>query len=161
MELKYICLHWTAGGLSPNASDKKHYHFSVDSKGVVHAGRYKPEANGKQLSNRDKYAAHCGGGNSFRIGIAVCGGPKGFKHGAFTRDSYEAACKKIAELCVKYGIEVTPETVHTHYEFGLRHPSTRSAGKIDINQLPWDPTVKPQDVGDSMRNTVKWYQSQL
>lgn len=153
-KLQRICLHWTAGGLTPNAVDKKHYHFIVDFEGVVHVGIYKPEANGKQLSNRDKYAAHCGGGNSFTIGIAVCGGPKGFKFGTFTQASLESACKKIAECCKTYGIKVSAETVYTHYEFGLRHKGTDSAGKVDINQIPWDPTIKPNAVGNYIRQRV-------
>ena len=160
-KLKRVCIHWTAGGLIPNAVDKEHYHFIVDFEGGVYAGNHKPEANGKQLSNRDKYAAHCGGGNSFTIGIAVCGGPKNFKLGAFTKASFEAACKKIAQLCIQYGIQVSADTVYTHYEFGLKHPATDSAGKIDINSIPWEPQLKPHEVGDWIRTKIKWYQSKL
>ncbi len=156
-QLQRICLHWTAGGLTPNAVDKQHYHFIVAGDGTVVSGKYTPEANGKQLTNRDKYAAHCGGGNSFTIGIAVCGGPKGFKPGTFTQASLESACRKIAECCHYYGIGVTPETVYTHYEFGLRHAGTDSAGKIDINQIPWEPSLSPKAVGDYIRQRVTSY----
>lgn len=156
-QLKRICLHWTAGGLTPNATDKQHYHYICAGDGSIHLGKYTPEANGKSLTNRDKYAAHCGGGNSFTIGIAVCGGPKGYKPGVFTEISLERACKEMARCCLHYGIAVSPETVYTHYEFGLRHPGTDSAGKIDINQLPWDDSVKAQDVGHLIRRKVSGY----
>ena len=155
--LERICLHWTAGGLSPNATDKRHYHYIVDAQGTVHLGTYKPEANGRQLTNRDKYAAHCGGGNSYTIGVALCGGPKGYKLGEITKISLERACEEMALCCIKYGIKVSPETVYTHYEFGKRHPGTDSSGKIDINQLPWDATIKADKVGDHIRSKVKWY----
>ena len=42
----------------------------VDKNGSVKSGKYTPEDN---LNCKDgKYAKHCGGGNTGRIGIAVC-----------------------------------------------------------------------------------------
>ena len=61
------------------------------------------------------------------------------------------------EFCKKYGIEITPETVLTHYEFGKSHPKTTSAGKIDIIFLPPFSWVEPQEVGKFIRTKVKWY----
>ncbi|MFN7310267.1 MAG: hypothetical protein ACK5T0_02745, partial [Vampirovibrionales bacterium] len=89
--------------------------------------------------------------------LAVCGGPKGFKAGTFTKASLEAACQKIAECCNFYGISVTPNTVYTHYEFGLRNKGTDSSGKIDINQIPWEPSIAPQAVGNYIRQRVSSY----
>jgi hypothetical protein len=160
-QLKRICLHWTAGGLTHNATDKEHYHFICAGDGSIHLGKYKPEANGKSLTNRDQYAAHCGGGNSFTIGIAVCGGPKGYKYGTFTQESFERACEEMARCCLHYGIAISEDSIYTHYEFGKKHPGTDSSGKIDINQLPWDPKVKADEVGDVLRKKVNWYLQKL
>jgi hypothetical protein len=100
MKLKRVCLHWTAGGLIPNATDRRHYNFIVDHTGRVHRGIYPPEANARQLSNNDTYAMHCAGGNSFTLGVAVCGGGRGHRHGEFTRKSLESACEWIARFCL-------------------------------------------------------------
>lgn len=62
-----------------------------------------------------------------------------------------------AELCKKYNLSVTPDTVLTHYEFGKSHQNTSSVGKIDITILPPYLSVKPQQVGDFIRKKVKWY----
>ena len=62
-----------------------------------------------------------------------------------------------AKIAKKYDIEITPETVLTHYEFGKSHPKTTSAGKIDIIFLPPYSWVEPQEVGKFIRTKVKWY----
>lgn len=159
--LKRVCLHWTAGSLSVNSVDKRHYHYIVDGQGVVHNGIHKPQSNAKQLSNRDKYAAHCAGGNSYTLGVAVCGGFKGYRLGAYTQKSLERACELIAKVCKNEGIEVTPDTVYTHYEFGKKHPNTDSGGKIDINQIPWDTAISPNEVGNEIRRKIRWYMARL
>ena len=160
-QLKYICIHWTAGGLKANAIDRRCYHFIVQDDGSIVAGVHKPEANAKRLSNRDRYAQHCGGGNSFAIGIALAGGGKGHRHGEITRVSFEALCRKVAEECVKRGIPITPKTVYTHYEFGKRHPRTDSAGKPDISNLPFEPNLKADEIGDYIRSKIVWYRERL
>lgn len=159
MTLKRICLHWTAGALRPNPLDLKSYHFVINGDGEVLTGTHKPETNIPPL-NTGKYAAHCGGGNSHTIGVALAGGPKGYKFGEVTKISFEAGCKLLAELCDRYDIPVTPETVYTHYEFGLRNPLTSSRGKPDINNLPWEPDLKAEAVGDHIRTKVRWYQNE-
>ena len=49
----------------------------------------------------------------------------------------------------------------THYEFGLKNPKTTSKGKIDIIYLPPYPTIKKENIGDFIRNKIKWYSSHL
>lgn len=71
---------------------------------------------------------------------------------------FERTMEFCAELCTKYKIETTPQTVLTHYEFGLQHPQTTSAGKIDIAYIPPYPWVKKEDVGSFIRAKVKWYE---
>jgi hypothetical protein len=70
--LKKICLHWTAGPSTQTGIDHQHYHFIVDGRCVIHEGRFRPQDNIPPLSN-GHYAAHCGGGNSWCIGVALCG----------------------------------------------------------------------------------------
>lgn len=158
--MKRIVLHWTAGGNYPNIADLEHYHFVIDKNGKVYNGKFKPEAN---LNCSDgKYAMHTGGGNTGSIGIAVCG-MANYK-GKLTDTKYPLTAVQVekmfalsAELCKKYGIPISPDTVLTHYEFGLAYPKTSSAGKIDITCLPPYLSVKPTQVGDFIRKKVKWY----
>jgi hypothetical protein len=159
-----ICIHWTAGGHFPNAVDFQHYHFVVDALGNIHKGRFTPEANvprnGQHLSDKEAYARHCGGGNSFAIGIAACGREAGHPQ-ALTQTSVEALCKQVAVLCKHYGIPINEASVYTHYEFGQLHPSTSSRGKIDITNLAWMPRLQPADIGDYLRGKVQWYLDKL
>jgi len=112
------------------------------------------------------YAAHCGGGNTGRIGVALCG-MAGFKSRQFvgayplTKKQCEAGFKLLAELAKEYKYIITPQTVQTHYEFGKANPKTSSAGKIDIIYLPPYPDIKQDDVGEFIRSKVKWYYSKI
>lgn len=140
-----IILHWTAGSYYPTACEKNCYHFLVDKDGKTHSGNYKPEAN--LNCNDGEYAAHTGGGNTGAIGVAICA-MAGFKSKSYignypiTAKQFEAAMKLCAELSLKYNIPVSAETIMTHYEFGIKHPSTTSAGKIDIIYIPPYPWVE-------------------
>ncbi len=164
MSLKRIILHWTAGQNKPNSTDITHYHFLIDGDGKIHCGKYKPEDN---LDCSDgKYAKHTGGGNTASIGIAFCGmlgfcNSKQAGSHPLTKKQCEATFKFIAEQCRKYKISITSETVFTHKEFGDSHPKTTSCGKIDICYLPPYPEVKPAEMGDFIRNKVKWYYERL
>lgn len=155
-----IIIHWTGGGWFPNATDKAHYHFLIDKNGKVINGKFKVEDN--ENCNDGKYAAHCGGGNTGAIGVSMCG-MYGFKSskavGSYplTKTQCEACFKLVAELCKKYNIKITPQTVLTHYEFGLAHPKTSSAGKIDIIHFPAYNNIKQLEIGSFIRNKVKWY----
>ena len=70
-KIKRIIIYWTAGGWFPNATDKEHYHFLIDKNGKTINGKHKVEDNIN--CNDGKYAAHCGGGNTGSIGVAMCG----------------------------------------------------------------------------------------
>ena len=133
----------------------------VDDKGNVHNGKHKVEDN--ENCNDRNYAAHTGGGNTGSIGIALCG-MAGFSSrqsiGKYplTKVQCERTFKLIAELARKYHIAINPQNVLTHYEFGLKHPNTTSAGKIDIIYLPPYPDVTQAEIGNYIRNKVRWYQ---
>lgn len=137
--MKGIVYHWTGGANAPNDLDRKHYHFLVDSDGVVHEGDLRPEAN---LNISDgNYAAHTRAFNTGRIGIGLCG-MLGAKEHPFSPGDYPltekqivAACQLGADLCDTYGIEVTKYTVNTHAEVEVVH-GIPQPGKWDINWLP-------------------------
>lgn len=153
-----IIIHWTSGGWFPNATDKEHYHFLIDKNGKTINGKYKVEDN--ENCTDGKYAAHCGGGNTGAIGVAMCG-MFGFKNsknvGSYplTKVQCEACFKLVAQLCKKYLINLN--NVLTHYEFGLSHPNTSSKGKIDIIYLPVYPEIKQNEIGVFIRNKIRWY----
>lgn len=159
-KLNKIVLHWTAGSYTPNSVDLQHYHYLIDKNGRVNYGFYKPEDN--ENCNDGRYAAHTGGGNTSAIGVALCGmlgytSPKHVGSYPLTKVQCEAGFAFVAELAEKYNIPIDAEHIMTHYEFGKAHPRTTSAGKIDITYLPAYPEVKQDQVGDFIRNKIKWY----
>lgn len=163
--LNKITLHWTVGRNTPTLDERKCYHFLIDSSGLVYKGVYAPEDNIN--CNDGKYAAHTGGGNTGNIGVSFCGCyvPKGthVKDSKYplTRAQLERGFKLVAELAKKYNIPIDKDHIFTHYEFGLLHPKTKSAGKIDITYMHPFPEVSAKECGDFIRNKVKWYYKNL
>lgn len=150
-----IVWHWTAGNYYPCAVDLEHYHYIIDKDGKVHTGNYKPSDN--LNCNDGKYAAHCGGGNTGRIGIALCcmkddDTPP-------TKKQVETMCKLSAQLCLAYEVKVID--CITHAEYGSTHPNTSSRGKIDINILPYAKVSGIKAVGDYLRNKTQWYYQKI
>ena len=159
--MKKIIIHWTAGPYDRTQADYLHYHYTIGPNGEIDHGKFDVEANNPPL-RAGRYAAHCGGGNSYAIGVALRGmagyvSPSNVGKYPLTKKQCEAAWQFIAGLCKGYGIEVTENTVSTHYEYGKKNPKTSSAGKIDITFLPHEPHLKPNQVGDYIRNKVRWY----
>lgn len=160
-KLNKIIVHWTAGHRTANKEDKEHYHYVIDVDGLVHTGIYSPEDN--QNCQDGKYAKHCGGGNTGAIGVAICG-MYGFnsktkkckdEKDMISRLQAESMFAWIAYLCKKY--DISYNQVLTHAEFGLAHPKSESAGKIDISYIPWENLSGIKECGDYIRNKVKWY----
>ena len=158
--LSKICLHWTAGSNKPCDTDLKAYHFLVDTNGRIYPGTHKPEDN---LNCKDgNYAAHCGGGNTGCIGISCCGmykfdlKSKQTKY-PLTQKQVESMCNKVAELCIKYEIQINENSVFTHYEFGQTHPKTSSYGKIDFTYISYLPNLQKERIGNYLRNKIQWY----
>lgn len=162
--MKRIILHWSAGSYKPNSTDMAHYHYLIDGEGEIKEGFCKPEDN--LNCNDGKYAAHTGGGNTGSIGIALCGmagykSPTYIGHFPLKQIQFERAFKLAAELCKTYNIPISAQTVFTHYEFGRQHPNTSSAGKIDINFIPYLPNLRAENVGGFIRGKVKYYYEKL
>ena len=158
--MKRIIIHWSAGGYYPTDFEKEHYHFLVDKDGKIHTGKFRPADN--EFCKPGRYAAHTGGGNTGSIGVAFCA-MAGFKNSAQTgnfpilKKQFECAMEFCARLVNKYGLEINPQTIMTHYEFGLKNPRTTSAGKIDIIYLPPYPWLSRDDIGSFIRSKIKWY----
>lgn len=158
--MKHIIIHWTAGSYYPTEYEKKYYHFLVDKDGKVHSGKFKPENN--EICKPKCYATHTGGGNTGSIGVAICA-MEGFKNKncvgnyPILKKQFESTMKFCAELAIQYKIEITPNTIMTHYEFGIKNPKTTSAGKIDIIFIPPYPWVSKEEVGSFIRTKIKWY----
>ena len=87
----------------------------------------------------------------------------GFKNQNFVgkypivKKQFESTMEFCARLIKKYGLEINPQTVMTHYEFGIKNPKTTSAGKIDIVYLPPYSWVAKNEVGSFIRSKIKWY----
>ena len=159
-----IIIHWTAGAYMPNSTDLRHYHYLIDKNGRINYGIFKPEDNENCYDG--KYAAHTGGGNTGAIGIAMCG-MYGYSSAnnrggdPLTKIQCEALFSFAASIAKKYSIPIDANHIMTHYEFGLKNPKTTSAGKIDIVYLPPYPEIKTQEVGNFIRNKIKWYYNKL
>ena len=106
-------------------------------------------------------------GNTGSIGVAVCGmyvprevSVKYTKY-PLTKIQCERMFKLCADLCKKYNIPITSDTVMTHYEFGVKHPNTTSHHKPDITFLPPYPWVTQSEMGNFIRQKIKWYQNRV
>lgn len=158
--MKRIIIHWTAGTYYPSEYEKEHYHFLVDKDGKVHKGKFAPECN--EVCRVGKYAAHTGGGNTGSIGVAICA-MAGFKNKnsagnyPITKKQFESTMELCAQLSKQYSIDILPQNVMTHYEFGINNPKTTSAGKIDIIHIPPYSWVSKDEAGSFIRSKIKWY----
>ena len=155
--MKRIIIHWTGGIEKPNEHEKNCYHFLIDQKGNIHNGYHIPEDNENCYDGN--YAHHTGGGNTGSIGVSLCGmyhfhNKNEVGKYPLTKIQCEVAFDFIAKLCKKYNIKITPETVMTHYEFGIKHPKTSSYGKPDIIYLPPYPTINKEEIGNFIRQQI-------
>lgn len=157
--IKRVIAHWSVTKYAFNTLSAKHYHFMVSGDGEVKAGDFTPEDNIKPVNG--KYAAHTLNCNTGSVGIACMAmyGAKSVKDvGAYpiTERQFEAMCKKIAELCIKYDIAVSTKTVLSHAEVQPNLGITQR-GKWDIAVLPYKGLTNERAVGDYMRERVVAY----
>ena len=162
--LNKITLHWTVTGYKATATSKKHYHFITEGDGTLVHGNLKPEDN---LNTSTPYAAHVRGFNTGNIGMAVAAmvGAKErpFKAGnsPITVDQLFAFSLHVAQICKKYGIPVTRQTVFTHGEVESRF-GVKQNGKWDINWLPGMQVPEtPEKAGDALRAMIQMHVDDL
>jgi len=153
-----IVFHWTAGGPRASALDRIHYHYLIQNDGSTVLGTHQPMDN---LNTKDgNYAAHTLNANTGRIGVAMCGMmgavERPFMAGAspITWGQVNALCALLADLCRRYQIPVTRQTVLSHAEV---QPTLGIAqkGKWDVAWLPGMAAVgNPVEIGDRIRADV-------
>ena len=165
-KLDKICIHWSVTGYKATADCLEHYHFVIEGDGAIKICNRPPESNLASSVKAGTYQAHCGGGNTDCIGVSMASmvGYEGKNHvgpAPITEVQFEACCKFVAQLCHKYSIPVNVDSIFTHRVFGLNHPLTSSAGKIDIEFLPTHPDLAPDQIDDFIRSKVQWYLDQI
>lgn len=156
-------MHWTAGTYECNDFCKSKYHFLIGKNGEVYEGKFKPEDN---LNTADgKYAPHVAKWNTGSIGVSYCG-MAGYSYPDKNSTKYpllqkqmESGFKKIAQLCKQY--KISPDNVYTHYEVSLMRPDTGNDGKQDIKFIPYEPNLAKENIGNFIRNKVRWYLSKI
>ena len=155
--MKRIILHWTGGTHQPNELEYEHYHYLITGDALLIKGKHEPEDNINCYDG--KYAAHTGGGNTGSIGLAYCG--MFDENYPIKPAQFEFGLLKVAEIAKQYNIPIDEDHILTHYEFGLKHPSTSSRGKVDLSYLPPYKDVKKHEAGDFIRKKIRWYQERL
>lgn len=156
--MKRVIIHWTAGTNKASSTDRKHYHYIVEGDGNVVAGDLPPEAN---ENTRTAYAAHTRGMNTGSIGVSFAAmfnaRERPFDAGKhpITEKQVAAMVRLVAQLCAKYGIPVTRDTVLSHAEVQGTLGVTQ-LGKWDVSWLPgMDQAGNAQAVGDLLRYKIK------
>ena len=158
--MKRVIWHWTAGGYTPNDTDRRHYHEIIDGNGEVVQGRHGIPTNKPPLE-RGRYAAHTLNGNSNSIGIAVAA-MRGAREVPFSAGPSPLTWPQIATMleqtakhCKHYGIEVSRETTLSHAEVE-RTLGIKQRAKWDIMWLPdMDRPGDPIKVGDRLREMLR------
>lgn len=161
--MKRIICHWTAGRNKASKLDRKHYHFIFEGDGSEVAGDLPVEANRAPI--RGPYAAHTRNCNSDSIGLSMAcmlgakeGGPYGSHPMTFAQ--FDAMARKAAQLCRRYGIPVTPQTVLWHAE--VQHNlGIAQRGKWDATVLPFNGLKGRKECGDYLRQLVSLYVREL
>lgn len=156
--MERIIVHWTAGAYAVSQTDVEHYHIVVDGDGRLVRGDKSIKAN-VSTSDADGYAAHTKSCNSGSIGIsAACMAgaiENPFDAGAYPLKpvQWETLAQVAAELCARYEIKVTPQTVLQHGEVE-DNLGIAQDGKWDILKLSWEPGWSAADVGNAFRDEV-------
>lgn len=150
-----IVVHWSAGANKASGLDREHYHIVIEGDGTLVRGNKSIADNVKTTDG--VYAAHTLGLNSQSIGVslaAMAGAEQSpFKAGSapITKTQWLMLPSVLADLCRRYSIPVTRQTVLSHAEV---QPTLgiKQKGKWDIAWVPG--MVKSGDpiiIGDQFR----------
>jgi hypothetical protein len=164
---KRVAMHWTAGTSAPNSVDLKAYHFLVnrDDTAYIVKGVYPVERNMRQLAPGDEdYAHHCGGYNSFSVGVSFCG-----ERDARVRLQEYQVTRGLAFIAVamryEWGslIPLNDKHLFSHFEAFTLHgvEGQHNRTKQDIRRLAWRPELNEKQVGDYLRATCFDYYRSL
>ena len=176
MNERKLILHWDAGVGTVNSTNKEHYHFMVDKNAIIHSGNH-TIADNENCKDGD-YCQHTAGMNTNNIGFSFLGmadyNPsitgKIKTSYPINKKQLEAGLKYCAMLCKKYNITIDDEHVMTHYEVSEKvknniiHKNNLiddNIGKIDFYYLPCYPKLKPNEIGDFLKDKIKWYMDKI
>lgn len=154
-----IILHWSAGAYKMSKASYEHYHLCIEGPvPVLKRGKNSIAANS---TIRGSYAAHTRGINTKSIGVSMMcmhGAKENpFSSGKYpmTKAQWDYTVLVVADLCEKYNIEVTPETVLSHAEV-QKNLGVKQRNKWDYTRLSFDSNLKGADkIGDLFRFQVK------
>jgi len=156
-DMRRVIVHWTAGGHRANDVDRAAYHILVEETGRLVRGTHSIADN---LNTADgDYAAHTLGCNTRSIGVSMCCMAdccqKPFHAGRFpmSERQWTAMLHVVAQLCRRYGIDVTPTTVLGHGEV-QQNLGIKQKSKWDPMVLPFRPELAPAQVGALLRECV-------
>lgn len=158
--MRRVVAHWTAGGHKASEVDRQHYHCIVEGDGTLVKGDHDIIDN-VDTADGD-YAAHTRACNTQVIGVSMAcmfnAVERPYDPGPYpmTREQWDRMILVLADLCLFYGIPVTPHTVLSHAEVqGTLKIVQR--GKWDIAVIPFDHTrpVGAALCGDRMRREVQ------
>lgn len=154
-EMARVIVHWTAGGYLASQLDRQHYHILIQGDGTLAYGVHPISANAAPA--REPRASHTRNCNTGSIGVAVCAmreaRERPFSAGPspMTQAQWHAMAQVVAELCVRYAIEVTPRTV-------LAHGEVEQVLKIPQRQK-WDPLVQPWSLSASRVEVMEGFRT--
>ena len=156
--MRRIIVHWTAGGYQANDVDRAAYHILVEESGKLVRGTHSIDSN---LSTADgDYAAHTFMCNTGSIGVSMCcmrdcvQSPFSPGKSPMTQRQWTTMLEVVAQLCRRYGIDVTPTTVLGHGEV-QRTLGIKQKSKWDPMALPWNRKLEPEAVGALLREGVR------
>jgi N-acetyl-anhydromuramyl-L-alanine amidase AmpD len=157
--MERVILHWTAGRHTASPLDRAHYHVLIEGDGKAVRGVPSIAANaaGATAGPRASHTLNC---NTGSIGVSLCamGGAVEFPFRAgpwpLTETQWLAGTVIVAQLCDRYRIPVTPQTVLSHAEVQGALGITQR-GKWDVTRLPWDASIiGARACGDAFRRLV-------
>jgi N-acetyl-anhydromuramyl-L-alanine amidase AmpD len=156
-DMRRIICHWTGGGYRATGLDRSHYHILIEGDGALVRGSFSIADNVRLTG---AYAKHTRGCNQNSIGVAVCcmfqAQERPFRPGRFpmTESQFLRMAAVVAELCARYGIPVTEQTVLGHGEVQATLGILQEA-KWDPLVLPWNPGLNKRDAGAYFRDLVR------
>lgn len=144
-KMRRIIVHWTAGLHKASDLDREHYHILIEGDALIRRGKPSIALNDGG-GVKPGYAAHTLNCNTGSIGVSLCcmagavASPFIPGSAPMTREQWDRLPIVLADLCRRYGIPVTRQTVLSHAEvqgtLGIQQ-----RGKWDIARLPFDPSV--------------------
>ena len=143
-KMQRIIVHWTAGNHVASGLDKAHYHLLIEADGRLVRGV--PTIDLNQAPTRKGYAAHTLNCNSGSIGVSLCcmagaiESPFNAGKSPMTETQWNRLPQVLADLCRRYGIPVTPQTVLSHAEVQT-NLKIAQRGKWDVARLAFNPSI--------------------